>query len=198
MITEDIWEWISILPKWQQKLSYAIIEKRHISEEFLNEIYDIFKVEMQLDDGTIQDEDEPISMEINETVPNIVWQGVGDLHGVNRLKSSSELRVSKGLTVVYGENGSGKSGYTRLLNNAFISRGDQDILPNIFLEHPEDISAKFKFSVDGECVEYKFPDNKGEFPFKTIRNFDSKSAADDMSRESAIDFAPTELSFLIC
>ena len=67
-----------------------------------------------------------------ENSPNVIWQGVGNLHGVNKLKSNSELNVSSGLTVIYGENGSGKSGYTRLLNNAFISRGDQDILPNIF------------------------------------------------------------------
>lgn len=195
MITEDILEWISTLPKWQQKLSYAIVEKRHISEELLNEIYDIFKVEMQLESGIIDAEVESHSMLMVDSVPDVVWQGVGDLHGVNRLKSGSELSVSRGLTVVYGENGSGKSGYTRLLNNAFISRGDQDILPNIFLEHPEEISANFKFSVDGNLVEYKFPDKRGEYPFKTIRNFDSKSAADDMNRESAIDFAPSELSF---
>lgn len=195
MITEEILEWISALPKWEQKLSYVILEKRYISEEVLNEIYNFFKVEVHLENGAIEIEDEGHNMEMVDTVPDVVWQGVGDLHGVNRLKSGSELSVSKGLTVVYGENGSGKSGYTRLLNNAFISRGDQDILPNIFLEHPEEISAIFKFCVDGELVEYKFPDRKGEYPFKTIRNFDSKSAADDMNRESAIDFAPSELSF---
>ena len=122
MITEDILEWISTLPKWQQKLSYAIVEKRHISEELLNEIYDIFKVEMQLESGIIDAEVESHSMLMVDSVPDVVWQGVGDLHGVNRLKSGSELSVSRGLTVVYGENGSGKSGYTRLLNNAFISR----------------------------------------------------------------------------
>lgn len=117
------------------------------------------------------------------------------MHGVNKLKSNSELNVSSGLTVIYGENGSGKSGYTRLLNNAFISRGDQDILPNIFENKPEQVSADFKFSIDGNNIEYKYPDDKDAYAFKTIRNFDAKSAADDMNRESEIDFAPSELSF---
>lgn len=195
MITDDILEWIPTLPKWQQKLSYLIIEEKHITEDILKEIYNLFKIEAKLEEGKIQD-DVTYSCTIDvDSPPTVVWQGVGNLHGVNKLKSDSELNVSEGLTVIYGENGSGKSGYTRLLNNAFVSRGDQDILPNIFENQPEPVSADFRFCIDGNLVEYKYPDNKGEYPFKTIRNFDSKSASDDMNRESKIDFAPSELSF---
>lgn len=120
---------------------------------------------------------------------------MGDLHGVNRLKSDTQLNVSEGLTLIYGENGSGKSGYTRLLNQAFVSRGDQEILGNVYAANPEPVSANFKFSIDGSIVELKYPDKKDEYPFKTIRNFDLKSATNDMTQESAIDFAPSELSF---
>lgn len=195
MIFDDISNWILTLPKWQQKLSYLIMEKKHISEKELNEIYDFFKTETKLKCGKVSENIEKVCNVNLENSPNVIWQGVCNLHGVNKLKSDSELNVSAGLTVVYGENGSGKSGYTRLLNNAFISRGDQDILPNIFENRPEQVSADFKFSIDGNNIEYKYPDDKDEYAFKTIRNFDAKSAADDMNRESKIDFAPSELSF---
>lgn len=195
MITEDILDWVATLPKWQQRLGYLIIEKKHVTEDELKEIYDIFKIEMSLEEGNNVDDNICTCVYKSDTFPNVKWQGVGNLHGVNRLKSGSGLSISEGLTVIYGENGSGKSGYTRLLNNAFISRGDQEILPNIFSDSPEDISADFKFCVDGCQIEYKYPESKDEFPFKTIRNFDSKSASDDMNRESTIDFAPSELSF---
>lgn len=195
VIFDDISNWILTLPKWQQKLSYLIMEKKHISEKELNEIYDFFKTETKLKCGKVSENIEKVCNVNLENSPNVIWQGVCNLHGVNKLKSDSELNVSAGLTVVYGENGSGKSGYTRLLNNAFISRGDQDILPNIFENRPEQVSADFKFSIDGNNIEYKYPDDKDEYAFKTIRNFDAKSAADDMNRESKIDFAPSELSF---
>ena len=195
MIADDISNWILTLPKWQQKLSYLIMEKKHISEEELNGIYDVFKTETKLQSGKISEDIEKVCNVNLENSPNVIWQGVGNLHGVNKLKSNSELNVSSGLTVIYGENGSGKSGYTRLLNNAFISRGDQDILPNIFENKPEQVSADFKFSIDGNNIEYKYPDDKDAYAFKTIRNFDAKSAADDMNKESKIDFAPSELSF---
>lgn len=195
MIFDDISNWILTLPRWQQKLSHLIMEKKHISEKELNEIYDFFKIETKLKCGKVLENIEKVCNVNLENSPNVIWQGVCNLHGVNKLKSDSELNVSSGLTVVYGENGSGKSGYTRLLNNAFISRGDQDILPNIFENRPEQVSADFKFSIDGNNIEYKYPDDKDEYAFKTIRNFDAKSAADDMNRESKIDFAPSELSF---
>lgn len=188
-------KWITTLPKWEQKLAYQIVEKKQVTEDFLKEVYDIFKIENKLSEGLLPDvEGRPCPMDADNT-PAVIWQGVGNLHGVNKLKSNAKLEVSEGLTTVYGENGSGKSGYTRLLNNAFISRGDQEILPNIFTDNPEAVSADFRFLIDGNSVEYKFPECKGEYAFKTIRIFDAKSASDDMTRESTIDFAPSELQF---
>lgn len=195
MLTEDILKWVTTLPKWQQKLSYALVEKKKVTEEELNEIYEMFKVEMSLSDGEISNIDVKMQSYETEESHDIKWCGVGNLHGVNRLKTGTFLSVSDGLTVVYGENGSGKSGYTRLLNKAFISRGDQEILHNIYSDNPEDVSADFTFCVDGTNEVYRFPDRKECFPFKAIRTFDAKSASDDMNRESAIDFAPSELSF---
>ena len=188
-------EWVASLPKWQQKLSYILVENKKITEEQLEEIYEIFKIEMSLIKGDLSNHDIQERSYEREESHNIRWRGVGNLHGVNKLKTGPILNVSDGLTVVYGENGSGKSGYTRLLNNVFISRGDQEILHDIYSDNPEDVAADFWFSVDETIEEYHFPEKKDAFPFKSIRNFDAKSASDDMNKESAIDFAPSELSF---
>jgi energy-coupling factor transporter ATP-binding protein EcfA2 len=187
--------WVKTLPIWEKKIAAKIIEKKPITEEFLDEVYKTFKIEMKLESGKVYDLD-IVPVFVDEAhVSAVSWQGVGNLHGVNRLKPDAYLEVSNGLTVVYGENGSGKSGYTRLLNNAFVSRGDLEILPNVFADKRENISAHFHFEVDGNSVKYEFPQNKDEYAFKTIRVFDSKSASDDMNKESTIDFAPSELGF---
>lgn len=195
MITEDILKWVSTLPKWQQILSYTLLEKKKVTQEELTRVYEIFKIEMSLSEGDLSGYNIQEHEYENETSHDIKWLGVGNLHGVNKLKTGPVLNVSDGLTVIYGENGSGKSGYTRLLNNAFISRGDHEILHNVYSDKPENVSADFQFSVDGNIEEYRFPDRKDAFPFKSIRNFDAKSASNDMNKESAIDFAPSELSF---
>ena len=38
MITEDILEWVATLPKWQQKLSYVLVEKK-VTEELEGCLY---------------------------------------------------------------------------------------------------------------------------------------------------------------
>ena len=111
MITEDILEWVATLPKWQQKLSYVLVEKKKVTEEELEEIYEIFKVEMSLAEGDISNYDIQEQTYENEDSHDIKWRSVGNIHGVNKLKTGPVLNVSDGLTVVYGENGSGKSGY---------------------------------------------------------------------------------------
>lgn len=195
MITRDILNWIKTLPKWQQKLSYLLMENMNIDEAVLMDVFRIFKIEKSLEKGSIPDDITPIKIENSNEHCNAVWNSVENLHGVNRLKSDEKLSVSEGLTLIYGENGSGKSGYTRLLNQAFISRGDQEILGNVFSSKKEDISANFTFNVDGNEVELSYPKDKDEYPFKIIRNFDSRCAISDMTEESVIDFAPSELSF---
>ena len=167
----------------------------NIDEAVLMDVFRIFKIEKSLEKGSIPDDITPIKIENSNKHCNTVWSGVGNLQGVNRLKSDEKLSVSEGLTLIYGENGSGKSGYTRLLNQAFISRGDQEILGNVYSSKKEDISASFTFNVDGNEVELSYPKDKDEYPFRIIRNFDSRSAISDMTEESVIDFAPSELSF---
>ena len=196
MIIDDILEWIKKLPKWQQKLSYFLIENKSISEEDINEIYQCFKIESSLEEGSIVIEKIKFDkIEESNKEHEIIWNSIENLHGVNRLKSDEKLNISNGVTLIYGENGSGKSGYTRILNKAFISRGDQEILGNIYSSEKEDISAIFTFYIDGRQIELNYPEDKDKYPFKLIRNFDLKSAIRDMTEESVIDFAPSELLF---
>lgn len=195
MIIEDIQQWIGTLPKWQQKLSALILENECIDEKIEDDIYKIFKIESSLEDGIIPEDKDLVNIKKDKEFHNIVWNGVKNIHGVNRLKKDEKLDISEGLTLIYGENGSGKSGYTRLLNRAFVSRGDQEILGNIYSSENEEISAEFIFKIDDKTVCFNFPRDRHEFPFQSIRNFDSKSASNDMMGESVIDFAPSELSF---
>jgi len=52
--------------------------------------------------------------------------------GINRLPLSSELTFSDGMTIIYGGNGVGKSGFARILSNACFSRQQHPIYADIF------------------------------------------------------------------
>src|SRR6266851_860575 len=54
---------------------------------------------------------------------------IGD--GVNALKPGAQIDFAPGVTVIFGENGSGKSGFVRVLKRAAGVRTAEDILHNV-------------------------------------------------------------------
>ena len=58
---------------------------------------------------------------------------VGNIVGVNALAQDRKLSFAEsGVTVVYGENGSGKSGYIRVLKKVCGARYDEELQPNVY------------------------------------------------------------------
>lgn len=70
-----------------------------------------------------------------------------DVAHVNALAPGQELEfATKGITTIFGENGSGKSGYARLFKNACRSRHTESILGNMHSDETGTPSAKFEVS----------------------------------------------------
>lgn len=73
-----------------------------------------------------------------------VLKSLKKVQHVNALASNQELTFApKGITVIYGANGSGKSGYSRILKDACRARHSEPILPNINTDPPGMPSAVF-------------------------------------------------------
>ncbi|MFB4166162.1 AAA family ATPase [Alteribacillus sp. JSM 102045] len=60
------------------------------------------------------------------------------MNNVNALSQNQSITFSPNLTLVYGENGSGKSGFSRLLSTGCVSR----VLPNLKGDSESNPSAK--------------------------------------------------------
>jgi hypothetical protein len=81
----------------------------------------------------------------DEPVRLISIKGVAN---VNRLAENQELTFApEGLTVVYGKNGSGESGYARILQSMVRARRRADILPDVFAESPGKKSGQVTFLI---------------------------------------------------
>lgn len=102
--------------------------------------------------------------------------------GVNALKSGTELNFcEEGITLVYGQNGSGKSGYFRVLEHLAGGILAQPVLRNIYEEHAAAPSCKIDYKLDGISQAIFDWNNtettKGVIPFDKITVFDSKYAS---------------------
>lgn len=105
------------------------------------------------------------------------------------------IEFEPNLTILYGVNGSGKSGYVRLLNNVFVSKGDKTIVPNIYSDNPKNAKAEFVFkSAEAEYL-LSYPLNKDNPEFKQFSVFDTRCVPVHLNNKNQFEFRPAGLSF---
>jgi hypothetical protein len=123
-------EWSLDHPVWVIELAKAATECHGaLSEEKIDEIFSIFLVENSLADGQIEqvqvatltpaDEGPKVTVRLDKLT---------HLGGVNALKTPSEIEFNPTMTLVFGENAAGKSGYVRILKALSSSRCQEDVL----------------------------------------------------------------------
>jgi energy-coupling factor transporter ATP-binding protein EcfA2 len=98
-----------------------------------------------------------------------------------------------GLTIVYGYNGSGKSGYARALKKACRARNTEALVPNVFSppNPPAPASARFEWLAGGVASGADWQDNKpAPGPLSNIAVFDALCARVFIDDQAEISFIP--------
>lgn len=121
------------------------------------------------------------------------------LQGVNALVTGQALDFAKdGITIIYGDNGSGKSGYCRVLKHACRSRDNKfHIHPNI--DGPSDApqSASIDFSVGAVSKTAAWaPDGSEISELSKVSIFDSRSANTHVQAENSVAYTPFPMRVL--
>ncbi len=116
---------------------------------------------------------------------------------VNALVRDQSLTFgSQGLTVVYGDNASGKSGFARLIKAIVRARHHEPVLTNIFTDtgtdHPE---AVVRFESDGAAQEATWP-GEATTPLTQICFYDEDCGDAYISSESELTYRPAALALL--
>ena len=153
-ILDYLWEWAESSGEWAKMLTKLAIEKESsLSEKELNDIYGLyFKEAIAEDKETIPQIPRP---EIDLTPSDIALHSLSNIQGVNRLAENQNLHFSKNITVIYGENASGKSGYSRILKSlGFSYEKETEVLCNVYCDDEECQNAKLIFSRNGEHQEF--------------------------------------------
>ena len=130
-------------------------------------------------------------------------KSICDTKNVNALEPGETLSFEKGngITVIYGDNGSGKSGYARILKSACRARMNakdkQGIKPNIYDQNPGTPKATLNFSVNGINQEAKWVQHtETDADLSAISIFDSKTANVHVDEENDVAYTPFPLELL--
>ncbi|WP_182878589.1 AAA family ATPase [Mycobacteroides abscessus] len=156
-IQEEIIEWARGQLPWRQNVIAKIARGETIDDA------EIAAIAEALIDGTVQLTAQPLQVQDlptgSVTAKRVSLTAVSDLQNINALRSGQTLSFGDtGLTVVYGDNGSGKSGYARLIKATVGARHDEPVLPDAFNPmagtHQE---ATIGYKVDDDQYEDKWP-----------------------------------------
>ncbi len=126
---------------------------------------------------------------------------LGKLTNVNKLSPSNAIDFgpSPGLTIIYGDNGSGKSGYARVVRKACRTRGNSiPIQPNVFMNTVSaPPCAEFTLAVNGNNVIVSWKDGQpSDKNLGRILFFDSGCAEHYVQDDSGATFSPAGLDIL--
>ncbi len=196
LLQKRIYEWSKELPPWQRDLLRRVASGS-FDDAGRREV-------MQILAGT-PDASEPIPLELKDLPADegehgqVELRAIRDLANINRLAPGQELKLECGLNGVFGDNGSGKSGYGRLIRRVTRSGEPEEILRDVFDPGAADgaQTAQFDIAVDG--VERSVAVDLATDPDRTLSAmaaFDVSRARLFLTKPNVIEHVPRSLRVL--
>jgi energy-coupling factor transporter ATP-binding protein EcfA2 len=192
-IEADMAEWSNTRPQWQRSVLKRLCDGAPFDNAAIDTIASQLIADIVVDPIELRVEDIPrgTSTETGTRVTSL-----HDLTNINALSTANALTFAdEGLTVIYGDNGTGKSGFARILKLASGARGDEEILGDVFradVDIPQSAVLDF-FTEDVESTtQWSFPDPPQE-ELRRLHFYDDKSAYSYLSENSEISYRPSVL-----
>ena len=187
----DILAWSKDCPGWQRDALRRLCIKGELDDTDLDELMLLCKKKGE-DCIELAAEHIP-DPEAATTVVNL--RAVHGAENVNALKPGQRLTFDKtGLTVVYGDNGSGKSGYARILKKICRARmpsKGEEILPNIYVKKTGSPKAVIDFSADDHLRSQNWTADQPVDPLlSSVSVFDNRTASVHVNEANDVAYTP--------
>ncbi|MBU2751797.1 AAA family ATPase [Acidithiobacillus thiooxidans] len=191
-VLQEILEWSQGRPMWQRDALRRLVLNGELSDEDISSLTEICKSAHGLAE---QQETDPLA---KEHMPDraagadpVSLVSIFHHRGVNALAEDQTLNFAPGLTVVYGDNGAGKTGYIRILKSACRARGQEHILGNVVsgtAPLAPVVAIKYKVGTEPEPREWA---GNGEDEFVSrVSVFDTQCAAIYLTEKTDVAFRP--------
>ena len=187
----EILAWSKDRPEWQRDAVRRLLLTGELGDEDIDALTEICKSAH----GLAEDQEKtPLAKEHLPTnaaeAGQVTVQSIFHHHGVNALAKDQTLNFGPGLTVVYGDNAAGKSGYTRILKSACRARGSEKILGNVLsgaTPLKPVVSIKYKI---GDGAPHEWSGEGDDESVARVSVFDRHSASVYLTEKTDVAFRP--------
>lgn len=197
-ILQEIFEWTKAIPAWQSDAVARLLAKQALDAGDIDDLFALLKSAHGINDEKGRTPAILTADQIPAPAKNlsqVTLLAIKNLVNVNAIAENGRLPIAPvGLSVIYGDNGSGKSGYSRVLKRACRARDQMEqILPNANLPpgkagHPQ---AAFEIEIDGSAKEVDWVMGKlAPSELSTFSIFDTRCARAYLDNEDDFSYVP--------
>lgn len=196
--TKNLWQeledWSKKLQRWQQFVLHKAVSSKRLTDDEMGVAYQLMLADNELGKEPTPPVDLPTSLtgRPHGITSQMCLVRIENVENVNALPNGVCLRFGPGLTVVYGANATGKSGFFRILAASCFSRSRVEVLPNVYKETEEaPPSADIVIEEDSGERTIKFLAPMGVSDLGRFSVFDASIAEIHLDEENEFSFRPT-------
>lgn len=182
---------------WIRALVAETIEtRRPLSDARVDQLYDLLLREKELKEGDLVQVPQ-LRAGAASSGPTVllVLTSLGHVENVNALASNQEITFNSRMTVLFGENATGKTGYVRILKQAASVRTAEAILPDIRSGSKGGApraTIGYRVGDEGRSVEWR--GEKGLDPLTRIDVFDARAVVVHLEQDLTYAYTPADLA----
>jgi len=191
-VLQEILAWSADRPIWQRDALRRLVMNGELSDYDIRDFTEICKGEHGLAEKA------EVTALAKEHVPDregtaaaVSLESIFHHKGVNALAEDQTLKFSPGLTIVYGDNGAGKTGYIRILKQACRARGQEQILGNVVsgIAPPKPV-VTINYKVGSEETGRQWVGGDADEFISRVSIFDMQCAAVYLNERTDVAFLP--------
>ena len=190
-------DWANKQDEWVRRIVRLVLSSgRQLTRTDIDTVYHLFLEEKQLLERSLPPELEiSVSDDLVERETPVTLSRISQVSGVNALVTGSAIDFNEGLTILFGENGTGKTGYARVLKCLADSRSVDEILPDVYnLDSPPKPCAEIAYVAGDDEQLLHWEGEQGRAPFTRMSVFDSPAVDLHVDGDLAYVYTPAALA----
>lgn len=190
-IQQNITDWLKSLKGWQTELAYRLLTKVNLDDSDIDDIISMLK------QGSIYVEKEFPNVGTSINGQSITLLSIDSVSNIEQLSPRNPLKFAEhGITTVYGNNGTGKSGYTRILKKICGKTHSRDLCGNIYSDNQEIGKCSISYKVDNEEQSYEWEINAPAInALRAVDIFDTETGLAYLKEANTISYTPPIMDF---